>query len=48
MLYVADPKGLHYMLIKEEHIYQEAPEFISCVPNLRYYVALEDVHLTQQ
>ena len=29
LLYVRDPKALHYILIKEEPIYQESPEFIA-------------------
>ncbi|KZT73889.1 cytochrome P450 [Daedalea quercina L-15889] len=29
VLYVSDPKALHNILIKEEHIYQETPEFIA-------------------
>ncbi|KAH9936146.1 cytochrome P450 [Fomitopsis serialis] len=31
ILYVADPKALHTVLIKEEHIFLETPEFIACV-----------------
>ncbi|KAH9936147.1 cytochrome P450 [Fomitopsis serialis] len=29
ILYVADPKALHTILIKEEHIFHEVPDFIS-------------------
>lgn len=29
LLYVRDPKALHYILIKEEPIYQESQEFIA-------------------
>ncbi|KAH9936148.1 cytochrome P450 [Fomitopsis serialis] len=29
ILYVADPKALHTVLVKEEHIFQETPDFIA-------------------
>ena len=31
ILYVSDPKALHNILIKEEAIFQETPEFIQYV-----------------
>ncbi|KAH9919306.1 cytochrome P450 [Fomitopsis serialis] len=35
ILCVADPKALHYILVKEEHIYQETDDFIS--GNILYF-----------
>ena len=31
LLYVSDPRALHNILIKEEHIFQEQEVFVSCV-----------------
>lgn len=40
ILYVSDPKALHAMLIKDEHIFQEADEFFTCVPPHHSYILI--------
>ena len=41
LLYVRDPKALHYILIKEEPIYQESQEFIAYAHPLRVLSCLD-------
>lgn len=45
IVYVRDPKALHYMLIKEEHIYQESSEFIAYVSLCRRILLVQRTNL---